>query len=357
MTPEVVDGGTEWRVPEEVLDKIGLGDGAENEEETRRILRRSLRSDDPAVRMASITALGRLAGRFEWAIDGLVEVLVRGRGRGGQGGRPSWTGSRRGPAHAFRRCSGIRAAPCASTRCGCSQATSPWPRRHLPAMIEDRSANVRAAALESLCATSRRARRFAAHCGCSTTPSPVVRAQASRTATAVAPLPAASFVVPLLVDPSWWVRKAAREGLVAAGRDVARCVAPALESDDAALSGGAALVMQDIGLVDDLVADDDPGRWSGSSTPAGDVCGTPQRSGATGITARPRAAVGAEAACVTARHGRACSASSRVLATCCLVYASYIALMVVGYFESRRRRHEFAVDDSTPWPRRGSRRA
>jgi len=87
-----------------------------------------------------------------------------------------------------------------------------------------------------------------------------VRAQAVRTATAVAPLPAASFVVPLLVDRSWWVRNAAREGLVAAGRDVADVLAPALESDDPALRAGAALVMQDIGLVDDLVADVDPGH-------------------------------------------------------------------------------------------------
>ena len=69
-------------------------------------------------------------------------------------------------------------------------------------------------------------------------PNPLVRAHASRTASTIAPLTAASFLVPLLADRSWWVREAAREGLVAAGRDVDGAVAPALASDDQALRWG-----------------------------------------------------------------------------------------------------------------------
>ena len=258
VTPEVVPGDMEWRVPEEVLDKIGLGDVAANEEETRQILRRSLRSDDPAVRMASITALGRLAGRFEWAIDGLVEVLVRDADEAVKVATElDRLAPRPGP-----RLPALLGHPSSTVRFYAVRLLAGYESlaaRHVPAMIEDRSANVRAAALESLRdvasgETLRCALRLLDD------PSPVVRAQAVRTATAVAPLPAASFVVPLLVDRSWWVRNAAREGLVAAGRDVADVLAPALESDDPALRGGAALVMQDIGLVDDLVADVDPGQ-------------------------------------------------------------------------------------------------
>jgi len=258
LTPEVVGGDTEWRVPEEVLDKIGLGDAAANEEETRQILGRSLRSDDPAVRMASITALGRLAGRFEWAIDGLVEVLV---GDADEAVKVATELDRLAPRPG-PRLPPLLGHPSSTVRFYAVRLLAGYESlaaRHLPAMIDDRSANVRAAALESLRdvasgETLRCALRLLDD------PSPVVRAQAVRTASAVAPLPAASFVAPLLVDRSWWVRNAAREGLVAAGRDVADLLVPALESDDPALRAGAALVMQDIGLVDDLVTDVDPGQ-------------------------------------------------------------------------------------------------
>ena len=82
---------------------------------------------------------------------------------------------------------------------------------------------------------------------------PFVRAQASRTAVAIAGAGAASFVAPLLADESWWVREAAREALVGAGGDVAMVVAPLVDAGDAALRRGAALVLQDVGALDALV--------------------------------------------------------------------------------------------------------
>jgi hypothetical protein len=71
---------------------------------------------------------------------------------------------------------------------------------------------------------------------------------------------AASFVVPLLGDRSWWVREAAREALVAGGRDASEPVARALHEEDTAVRSGAALVLQDIGVVDALVDDADAGQ-------------------------------------------------------------------------------------------------
>jgi HEAT repeat protein len=82
---------------------------------------------------------------------------------------------------------------------------------------------------------------------------PFVRAQASRTAVAIAGVGAASFVAPLLADESWWVREAAREALVGVGSDVATVVAPLVDAGDPALRRGAALVLQDVGAVDALM--------------------------------------------------------------------------------------------------------
>ena len=88
---------------------------------------------------------------------------------------------------------------------------------------------------------------------------PFVRAQASRSAIAIAGVGAASFVAPLLADESWWVREAAREALVGAGRDVAAIVAPLVDAGDPALRKGAALVLQDVGTMDALLESGEAG--------------------------------------------------------------------------------------------------
>jgi HEAT repeat protein len=243
----------EWRLPPSALERVGLGDG--ESDEARTILLRALRSAEPDVRTASITALGRLGERHEWAIDGLVEALVHGAD---DVVKVATQLDRLAPR------AGSRLVPLLGHTSGVVRFYTvrllarygSLAGRHIPALTADPSPNVRAAALETLrAAASGEALRCAF--GLLGDPNPLVRAHASRTASAIAPQTAASFLVPLLGDRSWWVREAAREGLVAAGRDVTGALAPALESDDHALRSGAALVLQDVGLVDELVRDED----------------------------------------------------------------------------------------------------
>ena len=62
VTPAVVGGDTEWRLPDDALDRIGLGETAANEaRDPPRSCSDALRSDEPELRLASVTALGRLA--------------------------------------------------------------------------------------------------------------------------------------------------------------------------------------------------------------------------------------------------------------------------------------------------------
>ena len=254
-TPPIsTDGG--WRVPRSALERVGLSDG--DADEARTILLRALRSHEPDVRTASITALGRLGERHEWAIDGLVEALVQ----GAEDVVKVATQLDRLAPRPGSRLVPLLGHPSSVVRFYAVRLLAQYGSlagRHVPALTGDPSPNVRAAALETLrAAASGEALRFALRL--LDDPNPLVRAHASRTASAIAPSTAASFLVPLLGDRSWWVREAAREGLVAAGRDVTGALAPALESEDHALRSGAALVLQDVGHVDELVREDDLGQ-------------------------------------------------------------------------------------------------
>lgn len=230
--------------------------GAEGE--ARELLERGLRSDEPDVRVASITALGRLGHRHEWAIDGLIEALAHGIE---SPVRVVAQLDRLAPRPG-RRLVPLLGHPEAAVRFYAVRLLVRYPalaRRHVPDLTRDPSPNVRAAALEALRAVaSGEALRCALHL--LGDPQPLVRAHASRTASAVGGLTSAPFLVPLLADGSWWVRQAAREALVAIGSEVADAVLPALEAEDPALRNGAALVLQDVGLVDALAGDHDPDR-------------------------------------------------------------------------------------------------
>jgi HEAT repeats len=246
----------EWRLPTSALERVGLGEA--ESDEARTILLRAMRSSEPDVRTASVTALGRLGERHEWAIDGLVEALVH----GADDIVKVATQLDRLAPRAGSRLVPLLGHPNSVVRFYAVRLLAQYGSlagRHIPALSSDPSPNVRAAALETLrAAASGEALRCALRL--LDDPNPLVRAHASRTASAIAPQTAASFLVPLLGDRSWWVREAAREGLVAAGRDVTDAVAPALESDDHMLRSGAALVLQDVGLVDELVRDEDLGQ-------------------------------------------------------------------------------------------------
>ena len=245
----------EWPVPGEALERIGLEDAERSDDEARAILLRALRSDEPELRLASITTLGRLGNRHEWAIDGLVEALAE---EIDNPARAAGQLDRLAP-RAGARLPPLLGHPSSVVRFYAVRLLAGYgalAARHVPRMTTDASPNVRAAALETLRAvTSGEALRCALRL--LDDPHPLVRAHASRTAAAIAPLTAGPFLVQLLADRSWWVREAAREALVAAGPGVAGAVEPLLHADDPVLRSGAALVLQDVGVLDGLVHEAD----------------------------------------------------------------------------------------------------
>jgi hypothetical protein len=241
----------EWRLHDE-SNGTRSPPGA-SESETRMLLERGLRSDEQDVRVASITALAGLADRYEWAIDGLVEALASGLE---SPVRVAAQLDRLAPRPG-RRLTPLLGHPSDAVRFFAVRLLAHYPtlaELHVPDLTRDPAPKVRAAALESLRAThSAEALRCSIHL--IGDPHPLVRAHAGRTAAAIAGSVSAPYIVPLLSDDSWWVREAAREALVDIGRDVVRVVEPLLESDDPALQMGAALVLQDIGMVDDLLGE------------------------------------------------------------------------------------------------------
>ena len=218
---------------------------------TRSLLERGLRSRRSDERVASISALGRLAPDHEWAVDGLIEGLA------------NWTENpARVAAHldslaprVGERLVPLLGHPDAVVRFYALRLLAGYPalaRRHAAALTRDLSPNVRAAALETLRQTgSSEALRYALQL--LDDDRALVRAHASRTASRISGLASARFIAPLLSDPSWWVREAAREALVEVGPEVASFMLPLLDHEDPARRSGAALVLQDIGAIDDLL--------------------------------------------------------------------------------------------------------
>lgn len=223
------------------------------EHETRLALEHGLRSNDADVRIASITALGRLGHRYEWAIDGLVEGLANGVEN------PIRVASQldRLAPRPGGRLVPLLGHPAEVVRFYATRLLARYDalaRRHVPDLTRDSSPYVRAAALETLRAVSSpEALRCAL--GLLDDPSPRVRAHACVTAARIAGSTSAPFVAPLLGDESWWVREAARKALISVGRDVIHVVAPLLEHDDPSVGDGAALVLQDVGAAGDRLPD------------------------------------------------------------------------------------------------------
>jgi hypothetical protein len=236
----------------EVLDSVGGSRPVPSwrESATRSLLERGLRSGESDNRVAAIGALGRLARDHEWALDCLVEGLA------------DWIEN---PARVAAHLDGLaprvgeRLVPLVRhpdevVRFYAVRLLGRYDdlaRRHAPALTADPSPNVRAAALETLRQSgSSEALRCALRL--LEDDHALVRAHASKTASRISGAASARFIAPLLADPSWWVRDAAREALVASGPDVAAIMLPLLDDDDA-LRTGASLVLQDVGAVDELV--------------------------------------------------------------------------------------------------------
>jgi HEAT repeat protein len=245
-----VPADEDWQILDGRVDATGPGRAGEGDDDARTLLERGLRSDEPDVRVASITALGRLGHRHEWAVDGLIEALAE---CVESPVRVVAQLDRLAPRPG-RRLLPLLGHPEAVVRFYAVRLLVRYPslaHAHVPDLTRDRSPNVRAAALETLRAV---ASGEGLRCALQLLedPHPLVRAHATRSAAAIAGPTSAQFLVPLLADESWWVREAVRGSLVATGKAVADAVLPALESANPMLRSGAALVLQDVGFVDSL---------------------------------------------------------------------------------------------------------
>jgi HEAT repeat protein len=211
-----------------------------------------LRSDAPDVRRACVVALGRLADRHEWAVDGLIEALAE---RLDMPARVAAELDRIAPRADMRLLS-LLGHPNGTVRYYTARllAREEGGRGFVPRLVLDPSPHVRVAALQAL-ATAPSPLSLAHALRLLRDPDARVRAQACRTSAAICPAAAGPLVVWLLDDESWEVRNAAHGALVAAGDGAAEVVLPLLDRDDGHAGSLAALVLQDTGYVDDLLAD------------------------------------------------------------------------------------------------------
>ncbi len=216
-------------------------------------LRQGLWSREPEVRRAAVTALGKLAARSDLAVDGLIEALAE---RRDAPARVAMQLDRVAP-RADARLVPLLGHPESLVRCYAARLLSRSGSAELSHVLElrnDPAPRVRVAALQALESTStvlalRMALRLLddAH--------PRVRAQACRTASAISPVAAADLVAGALRDESWEVREAAHESLVRyGGPSVVGAILPLLdEHENPAVRSLAAMILLEIGFVDELV--------------------------------------------------------------------------------------------------------
>jgi HEAT repeat protein len=129
----------------------------------------------------------------------------------------------------------------------------------LVALTGDEDANVRAAAVEALGKDPNPASLAAARL-LLTDPVWYVRVHACRAVGELGGVVAADMIARLLRDPWWWVRSAAKDALRELGTRVVPAVVPYLEGPDEFARNGAAEVLQDLGVVDELAAVDPSGE-------------------------------------------------------------------------------------------------
>ena len=79
-----------------------------------------------------------------------------------------------------------------------------------------------------------------------------VRAHAARALGEMKRADLAGELLPLLSDPQWWVRAATKDALLAMGKGVAETVESLLDHPDRFARNGAAEVLQNLGILDDL---------------------------------------------------------------------------------------------------------
>lgn len=123
----------------------------------------------------------------------------------------------------------------------------------LAALVVDDDPQVRAAALKGM---ARGGSPLATPAAMTALEDPVwfVRVHAARALGRLGHPELATDVVALLGDPHWWVRTAAKDALEAMGSEATPALVTALRNDDEFVRNSAAEVLQNTGVVDELVA-------------------------------------------------------------------------------------------------------
>ena len=128
----------------------------------------------------------------------------------------------------------------------------------LEALTSDASPLVRKATLVTL-AETRDARGAAIVRRCLSDEVPYVRAHAVRALGTLDGIQSANAVGALLADRDWWVRSAAKQTLESLGPDVAPWVIPILVNEDRFARNGAAEVLQNVGVYEQLLLEEATG--------------------------------------------------------------------------------------------------
>jgi HEAT repeat protein len=219
----------------------------------RRLLEKALASADAGVREAAVRGLGLLGPRHEWALDLLLEVL-----RDGTVSRSRVaTELEHVGAPVFDRIAEALDDESPHARFWAASLLCDHPGLATDRLIElttDPDASVRAAAAEALGAGGR-AEALPAVLRLLSDEEMFVRAHACRAAGDIGGLAVADRITPHLADRAWWVRSAAKDALRTMGPAVLSTLLPVLGSEDRFARNGAAEVLQDVGVVDHLLAD------------------------------------------------------------------------------------------------------
>ncbi|MGH3136192.1 MAG: HEAT repeat domain-containing protein [Gaiellaceae bacterium] len=216
-----------------------------------RLIRLVLTDPDPRVATAAIRTLGDIGD--EWAVDLLISALRKGIG---PRSRIAAELERLAPAPGPKLSVLLRDWNPAVRFWGAT-LLEPYPElgeSSLIALTWDSDPNVRAAAVETLGSRSGDA-VGAATLACLDDSEWFVRVHAARAAGHVVGAAAAPTITRLLADERWWVRTAAKDALRGLGTESVPSLLSLLSHSDPFARNGAAEVLQDVGYVDFLAAD------------------------------------------------------------------------------------------------------
>ena len=226
--------------------------------ESQAFLEHALSSEDAEIRRAAVAGLGHLGSTHDWAVDGLITALTTGADAPA---RVAAQIDRLAPRPGTRLVA-LLSHPDATVRFWAARLLAPYSglaEDRLIALLDDPEPSVRAAALAGLrVALTGDALRGAL--ALLDDEEPRVRTHACRTVADLGGVRMARYLVPLLGDPSWWVRQSAHDALKGLGPQVEEAVAAHAETDDVAVRTGVMVLLDD--LRETTSADDDRGDAS-----------------------------------------------------------------------------------------------